>query len=182
MKGLVFVEFINMVEDHHGLEVADDMIVQSHVASGGAYTSVGTYPHSEIVQLVVTLGRISERSVPDILESFGLYAFKKFVLGYPDFFKSNYSALDLLEKIEDHIHVEVKKLYPDAELPVFKTTRHGPNKLEMIYLSDRAMAPFALGLIKGSGIHYSNDLNIQMKDLTSDQNGKEVQFVVTIDE
>lgn len=40
MKGIVFAEFLDMVERHHGLEVVDAMLQAAAPASGGAYTSV----------------------------------------------------------------------------------------------------------------------------------------------
>ena len=52
MKGIVFREFMQMVEDQFSLETADAIIEASHLASGGSYTSVGTYPHEEMVELV----------------------------------------------------------------------------------------------------------------------------------
>lgn len=50
MKGIVFVEFLEMVESTFSAEMADDIIDACDLSSGGAYTSVGTYPHSEIVR------------------------------------------------------------------------------------------------------------------------------------
>ena len=52
MKGVVFTEFLEMVEDQFGYETVDAIIVNSKVPSEGAYTAVGTYPSSEIFSLV----------------------------------------------------------------------------------------------------------------------------------
>ena len=52
MKGIVFREFIAMVESHYSIEIADGIISASNLSSAGAYTSVGTYPHQEMVELV----------------------------------------------------------------------------------------------------------------------------------
>ena len=45
MKGIVFREFISMVENEFSIETADEIITASNLKSEGAYTSVGTYPH-----------------------------------------------------------------------------------------------------------------------------------------
>lgn len=42
MKGIVFREFITMVETQFSLETADAIIADSTLATGGAYTTVGT--------------------------------------------------------------------------------------------------------------------------------------------
>ena len=48
MLGVVFTEFVEMVEDSFGEEVADEMLEMSKLASGGVYTAVGTYSYQEI--------------------------------------------------------------------------------------------------------------------------------------
>ena len=51
MKGIVFVQFVEMVEEKFGLATADRIIEQSKLSTNGAYTSVGTYDHTELLQL-----------------------------------------------------------------------------------------------------------------------------------
>ena len=53
MKGIVFSEFMDLVEEKFGWETIDELIESTNLPSGGSYTAVGTYPHSEIVSLVV---------------------------------------------------------------------------------------------------------------------------------
>ena len=55
MKGIVFAEFIELVEDKFGFEIADEIIEESNLPSGGSYTSVGTYDHREMLELVTHL-------------------------------------------------------------------------------------------------------------------------------
>ena len=52
MKGVVFTEFLEMVEDRFSPEMADRIIEGAELASGGVYTTVGTYDHGEMIQLV----------------------------------------------------------------------------------------------------------------------------------
>ena len=52
MKGIVFTEFLEMVEDRFSLDMVDDLIDDCDLPSGGVYTAVGTYSHEEIVALV----------------------------------------------------------------------------------------------------------------------------------
>lgn len=52
MKGIVFTEFLELVEDKFGLEMVDKIISSSELESGGIYTSVGTYSFSEMLQLL----------------------------------------------------------------------------------------------------------------------------------
>ena len=48
MKGIVFTEFLDLVEERFGLEMVDAIISQSKLESKGVYTSIGTYSFSEL--------------------------------------------------------------------------------------------------------------------------------------
>ncbi len=176
MKGIVFTEFFEMVEDVHGYQMVDQLIMDNELSSKGIYTTIGTYDHKEMVTLVVDLSKKTKTPVPNLLNAFGQYIFGTFEKGYPMFFEASANAFDFLESIEAYIHVEVKKLYPDAQLPKFKTTRLSDTRLEMIYYSDRSMADFALGLIEKTFEHYEEKATITREDLT--ENGSEVKFLI----
>lgn len=49
MKGMIFTEFLEMVEEKFSMEMVDQILSESDLPSGGIYTSVGNYPHTEIV-------------------------------------------------------------------------------------------------------------------------------------
>ena len=175
---MIFTEFLEMVEEKFSPDIADKIIQASeNLTTDGAYTSVGTYHHSELIELVSKLSEEIEADIPLLVETFGSYLFSRFVVLYPDFFKENQSTFDFLDLIENHVHVEVKKLYPDAELPSFETKRINDNCLEMIYQSKRPFAPLAYGLMKGCIAHYQEDIDIKSKDLSDDQN-KHVKFTL----
>ena len=98
MKRIVFSEFLELVEEKFGLETVDHLIVSTELASGGAYTAVGTYPHSEMVALVVALSQKSGIPVPDLLQVFGHHLFNTFNKNYSVFFEGVEHPYDLLEK------------------------------------------------------------------------------------
>lgn len=177
MKGIVFTEFLEMVEEKFGYDVVDQIIEESELASGGAYTAVGTYSHAEMVQLITGLSQKTNKDIPSLLKAFGLYFFDILEKNYPQFLERAMGAFDFLESIENYIHVEVKKLYPDAELPTFNTKLVADNSLEMIYTSERAMADFAEGLMERAIAYYGEEVTIARKNLSED--GKRVQFIVT---
>ncbi|GHC59670.1 heme NO-binding domain-containing protein [Roseibacillus persicicus] len=150
MKGIIFTEFLSLVEDQWDEDMVDDIIDACELPSGGAYTSVGTYNHTEIVNLVIALSEKSGVPVPQLLNIYGKHLFGRLAHHYPHFIDQSLSLLEFLEGVERYIHVEVKKLYPDAELPSFETKRLGPNKLEMIYRSSRHLDDVCHGLMEGS--------------------------------
>ena len=174
MKGVIFTSFLDMVEEKFSYETVDTIINNSDLPSGGAYTAVGTYSHHEIVTLVVALSKHTQVPVPDLLHTYGKYLFSILGKAYGHWITAVPSALDLLEKIDNYIHVEVRKLYPDAELPRFETTRLSPHHVRMIYHSDRRMSALAVGLIEGAFEYYGEKCLIETQLLEAD--GSNVQF------
>lgn len=154
MKGIVFTEFTEMVESRYGLGVLDDLLMACDLPSKGIYTSVGTYDHHELVMLLVTFSKQKQIPLPKLLEDFGIYLFRSFSRLYPLLFEKPGNVLDFLESVENYIHVEVRKLYPDAELPRFICEHRDERSLTLIYISDKSMADLAVGLIKGALAYY----------------------------
>ena len=177
MKGIIFTEFLDMVEDAVGYETVDQLITENDLPSNGVYTSIGTYDHSEMVILLMALSKKTSISVSELLHAFGQYMFGTFEKNYASFLDAAPDAFSFLESIEKYIHVEVKKLYPDAELPRFETKRVQGNTLEMIYYSDRRMSDFALGLIEKAMQYYEEEVTIDRKFIKGD--GSEVLFTIS---
>lgn len=177
MKGVVFTELLEMVEQQFSLAVVDEIIHRADLPSGGVYTAVGTYPAGEIVKLVVALSQVSGVPVPDLVRAFGKHLCGRFVVGHPAFFASAKGTFALLRSVEGHIHVEVRKLYPDAELPSFTCEQPSNDRLVMTYRSDRAMADLAHGLMIGCAEHYGEAIDIAREDLSGGA-GTTVRFTL----
>ena len=165
-----------MMEATHDYELVDRVINQVNPASGGAYTTVGTYDHSELVALVVNYAEITRQPVEEVLRLFGHHLFGVFLNNYPDFFNPALDAFGFLRSIDNYIHIEVAKLYPEARLPRFTTTDKGKGCLEMIYISERKMAALAQGLIEKTMEHYGEQAEISMQMINSD--GSKVKFTI----
>jgi hypothetical protein len=175
MKGIIFTELLDMIEEKFGLETVDQIIEASALPSGGAYTSVGTYDHQEIVQLLLQLHRVAGVPVADLLRNFGQHLFGRFVVRYPEMFEGVPDAFTFLTLIDSQIHTEVRKLYSDAELPTFACTRVKPNELTMLYQSKRGMEDLAEGLIKGCALHFREQLLVRREKI-ADGVGSGVRF------
>ncbi|MFT5312608.1 MAG: hypothetical protein ACI8Z9_001087 [Paraglaciecola sp.] len=149
MKGVVFTEFMDMVEEVFSADILDYVIAQSDLPNGGAYTSVGTYDHQEIVRMTANLSQQVNLPIEVLLESFGQHLFARFTQLYPTFFEHTTHVFEFLRNIDSYIHVEVRKLYPEAELPRFYHEQQDDTTLVMYYLSSRHFEDLAIGLIKG---------------------------------
>ena len=79
MKGLVFTEFFNHIENAYGIDMVDDVIDAAQLGHDGLYTSGGTYPFDEMVALVSGLCRVTGRPMPVVLDAFGQHCFAQWV-------------------------------------------------------------------------------------------------------
>lgn len=177
MKGIVFTEFFEMVEEKFGFEMSNQLVEETDLKSGGVYTAVGTYSHHEIVSLVVKLSEKTEIEIPKLLNVFGHHLFGVFVKSYKQFFEGVDSCFDFLKNIDNYIHVEVLKLYPDAELPKFEIEESSNNKLVLVYTSVRRMSDLAVGLMEEAAKHFNEDISITKELITPD--GESVRFILT---
>ncbi|WP_228237822.1 heme NO-binding domain-containing protein [Allomuricauda sp. M10] len=174
MKGIVFAEFLSMVESQYGLETVDNIIETSKLPSEGVYTSVGTYDFGEMVTLLQHLSQRVGVPVDDLLYAFGHYLFQSLVKTHPEVVQSYNAPIGLLYSIEDHIHVHVKKLYPDAELPSFKILEKTDTSLSMVYASSRGLYRLAHGLIVKCFEHFGTSADVSIELLN--KKGTEVKF------
>lgn len=176
MKGIVFTEFLELVEQKFGLEMVDVIIKESKLASNGVYTSVGTYDFSEMLQLLHHLSERTAISIDDLLLVYAAHFFEVLKTSYPQFLKMYQDPIEMLSSIENHIHVEVRKIYPDAELPTFEVIQKTDEELVTLYKSSRAMYSFGLGLMQKTCEYFNTKVSIVMEKIAAD--GTEVKFII----
>nr|WP_319398269.1 heme NO-binding domain-containing protein [uncultured Carboxylicivirga sp.] len=176
MKGLIFTEFLNMTELKFGDTILDQIIQKANLPNNGAYTSVGTYEHVELVNLVVELSHQTHVEINVLLKEFGKYLFLVFHERYGNMFEGINDGFTFLKYVENTIHKEVLKLYPEAELPSL-VVHQIDERLEVTYSSGRKMSDFAEGLMLGCFSYFKEEVTIN-KDYIEDD-GSKVQFVIT---
>lgn len=176
MRGIVFTEFLVLVEDKFGLEMVDRIIFQSNLASEGAYTTIGTYSFSEMLSLLQNLSKNTSISIDNLLLAYGEHFFFALDKSYPGLFASYKDPIELLSSIESHIHLEVKKIYPDSEVPLFIVLEKRDDYLVMIYKSSRAMHHFGLGLMNKTFEYFNTTATIEIEKIKED--GTEVKFII----
>ena len=160
MKGLIFTEFMEMIEKNWGMDMVDDLIDDVDPKSGAAYTSVGTYDYEELVAYVGALSKRTTIAIPQLIHSFGIYLAASFANKFPDFFNNEESTFGVLKKVDNHIHIEVRKLYPDAELPKFSYEEYSDKTLKLYYESSRGLADLAHGLIEGCAGYFNENITV----------------------
>jgi hypothetical protein len=155
MKGSIFRAFESFMEAFWSENDADDALSQPLLASGGAYTSVGDYPHGELMLLIQKVGLRAGLSDEDILRKFGAFLFSDLAAQSHVDLSGYLTCFDLLDDIESVIHRDIRRLNRHAEIPVITTReRNADQRIVLHYESDRPFAHLAEGLIHGALGHF----------------------------
>ena len=168
MKGAVFTFLNDAVEENYGLKTWDKVLNTVNPPSGGIYTAAANYDDCELFSLIGEISKETDTPADELVFNFGEYLLLQFAKSYPVFFQGC-SAKEFLKKIDDVVHVEVRKLYKDVGLPEFSYEDPSDSELVMIYKSPRKLCHLAKGLINGTAQHY--DISIINNETACLHNG-----------
>lgn len=164
MLGIIFESYIGFLEEDFGIEICEEIIDKACPDGDASFTAVGNYSFDRMLDFVVASNDVTKVDVPDLLKGFGLYLFPHLMDGYGSMLGDIKHSFEMIECIENHIHVEVKKLYPNAELPTFNTHKKDDGVLVVEYKSARPLAHLAMGLLEGCCKHFGNKVDITHTD------------------
>lgn len=178
MKGMVFREFIDYLENNFGLEFVDKIITKSNLPSNAAYTNVGTYHHEEMLTLITILAKELKTDASELTRAFGKHLFGVLADSHPEMIKDYKNLVTMFAKLHSTIHEEVKKTYDNAEVPNIELNIINNNKFEITYSSLRPFADVAHGLVEGSITYFKENYQIDRQDLGK-KDGTNAKFTLT---
>jgi hypothetical protein len=160
MKGIVFTNFNDMVENRFGISCWESLLKEVQPASGGIYTSIEDFPDEELVAMLGHLSSIVATPVDELLADFGQYLFHALTVKHPVFVTGRTDLFAFLHSIDDVIHKEVEKLYQSPNLPEIVCEQSSPDLLLLNYRSPRRLCHLADGLIRGAATHFDTPVLI----------------------
>lgn len=178
MKGTIFVEFLDTVEQLHGLDMVDAIMqrVEDQLSTGGAYTSVGNYPHAELLAMATALSTITGTEMPALLKVFARHLMATFQRLHPEQFDKADNVFDFLLSVDQQIHADVRKIYPDANPPLVTGEMQPDGSMLLHYASQRPLAELALALALVSGEVFAQPLVANVIKRGSDDKSITIQL------
>jgi hypothetical protein len=186
MKGIIFTEFLDLVEERFGLEMVDKIICQSRLESNGVYTSIGTYSFYEFLQLLHNLSKNNSISIINLLRVYAAQIFSAMDTIHPGMLTSYNSPIEMIAAMNQHIEkifttkespsVEILKATSFSALPQFIVKEKTKNSLIINYISQRGMQHFWLGLMHEMFHHFNETATIVLEKVKKD--GSEVKFII----
>lgn len=183
MRGVIFTELLDLIDKAFSPEISEQVLDGCRLESEGAYTSVGNYNHTEVLQIVTQLSNVTGAPPHDLIMAYGEFLFRRFAELYPTFFEGISDPLVFLKSVESHIHVEVLKLYSDSKLPTVKATDIGPGQIRIDYASHRPFADVAEALIVGCLKYFGAQYELTREDPPEESGaaaGCRAQFIVSV--
>jgi hypothetical protein len=158
MKGIIFNIVESVVVAENGIDAWDDVIDESGVL--GAYTSLGTYPDSDLLAIAGVVADRGQTTLSNVIRHVGHQGLSRIYDRYPEFFTPHKDVISFLLTIDELIHPEVRSLYPGADVPRFSYNLINETTLELTYQSLRKRCDFAEGMIMGAAEHYGQSVEI----------------------
>lgn len=172
MKGIIFNLLEKFITQNWGEEQYDEILGECSLQTKEPFVGPGTYPDEDLVAIVTKAVEKLAVPLPDALRAFGKFCFPELAKRYPVFVTPYRHPKPFLQTVDSIIHVEVKKLYEDAKLPRFYYDDPAPDRLVIVYESERRMCQVMEGLIEGVAEFYHSP--IQYKQTRCMLKGEEV--------
>ncbi|HVF20524.1 MAG TPA: heme NO-binding domain-containing protein [Mycobacteriales bacterium] len=162
MKGIIFNLLETVVTRDLGEDTWDALLEATGLT--GAYTSVGTYPHEELLALVGAASAATGRPADELVRWFGRESIPLLYDRYAVFFDTHTTTRGFLLTLNDVIHPEVRKLFPGAYAPSFIVSGEDDAGLLLAYESHRGLCAFGEGLILGTADHYDEQVEVDQTE------------------
>ncbi len=179
MKGIIFNLFEDFVVSRYGDDKYQEIIVASDTGLLDPLEIVGpgSYPDEAFDAILRQTSEKIGRDIPGILQDMGRHSLPKLAARYPHFFEECEHPRDFLKTTSMIHHVEVKKLYQDAQVPHFFIENMSQEGLTLIYKSKRHLCHLCEGLIVGLGDYYKIPISINQVECTQ-LGDQECKFII----
>jgi hypothetical protein len=152
VKGIIFNLLEDAVSSEFGAAAWDGLLAA--VGSDGVYTSLGSYPDSQVRDFLGAAAARLGKTPEEMLRWFGNAAMPLLYERYPRFFAGHTSTRAFILSVNEIIHPEVLKIYPGADVPFFEFRDAEDGGLLMGYRSPRRLCRLAQGFAEGAAQHF----------------------------
>jgi hypothetical protein len=158
MKGVIVHCLSLLVKNQFGEEQWRTILEQSGEKPYRTFLATEDIPDEKAIELLNTTCRVLNLSLQDAADAFGSYWVSQYA---PKVYKAYYygvsSARDFILKMDD-IHQSTTKTIPNARPPRFEYHWLDERTLEIRYISHRRLIELLIGLIRGVGEYFREDL------------------------
>jgi hypothetical protein len=166
MKGVIATCLAGLVKEKFGREKWEDALVDAGLARHAIFSATDKIEDELVMSLIASVCKVLNITDLQAADAFGDYWVNTYAPRlYGAYFKEVTSAKQLLLGM-DKIHETVTSTIPNAHPPRFHYEWRNEHTLIMTYQSKRGLIDFLVGLIRGVGRYFNEDLKVQRRGKT----------------
>ncbi len=163
---------VKTLPEEEAAESVEQVAKAEREAIGPAYDG---YDQTELVEMVQAMLGKNGPGIDEIQRAFGEHMLRYCAHCYPDYFESE-GLFAFLTDVQSRIHADVRKAYPDVDLPSFECREENEARLVVTVYAPPGATAFAEGLVSGCARFYDEQIALSKTDLSGD--GTEFQIVI----
>jgi len=161
VKGTIPQAAEKFVREKFGDATWDEVCVEAGLRRDSYFMPAADIDDRTVIRVVEAIGTVLRLRPQQVADAFGEYFVCDYASElYPAYFRGVTNARELLLKV-DTIHSLVTRSVPNARPPRFAYSWSDENTLVIDYRSPRQLHAIFLGLIKGAGAHYGEELAVR---------------------
>ena len=169
MKGIIFNCLEDLIVKKYGDEVMEEIYAEAEFsAEAPPFVGPETYADADLFAMVALLSQKTNLPVDDLVYAFGRYMFPVLADKYPVFLEKVNSPLEFLKSVDGIVHVEVRKLFEEAEPPTIAVESTDHNQAVLRYSSKRKLCRLLEGLLEGVADHFGQKASYQHRQCMKD--------------
>ncbi len=159
MKGVIPDCLAKLVKDKFGNDKWEKSLEIAGLPVKTTFLVTQDVPDADVLKVVDAVCKVLNITLQQAADAFGDYWVNEYA---PKIYKAYYTGKSAKEFIlnMDKVHSNVTKNIPNAQPPRFDYSWTDDKTLIMTYKSKRGLIEFLIGLIKGVGKYYKEDLAV----------------------
>jgi hypothetical protein len=161
MKGTIVMAVREMIQEKYGKDAWTKSLLAAGIDKEPVIAPSSVMDDMVVVNVIKGICRTVGCTMQQFADMFGDYWVNNYAQRmYKSFFLGSKCAKDFLLKM-DTVHVNVTRAFPGSTPPRFDYEWKDNRTLIMTYKSPRGMMELFMGLIKGVGKHYGENLQVR---------------------
>lgn len=159
VHGILYKSLKEFVVDQYGHDTWSEIRAEASVGSK-LYLPVSTYEDEELFELVGAAAVVIDQETEDLLEPFGEIIAAQLLDAYGNLVSPDWTAIDLVEHTEEHIHTVLRTHNPELTPPELECQRQSEDRVIVRYQSERELCGVAIGIVRGVAAHYGETISV----------------------
>jgi len=160
MKGVIAKCLGDLVKEKFGKDKWGDALERSGLDRASIFLATEDVDDIAVLKVVDSVCKVLNISLIQAADAFGDYWVNAFAPKiYAPYYRGVNSAKEFLLNM-DKVHVDTTETIKNARPPRFEYEWKDSKTLIMKYKSPRGLIDFMVGLVKGVGKHYNEDLKV----------------------